>query len=144
VAPAMAGTLHTAWTMSENLDLARSICEAWRLGDFSSVEWAHPDIELVSDEPLVPLNARGVGEMAEVWRHWLHAWQGFHAEPDEWREVDDERVLVLLRYGGRDLKCGSEVTPIEAATLLHIRESKVTRLVIYWDRQRALEDLGLA
>ena len=62
---------------SANLDLMRSLYAAWQRGDFSSTEWAHPDIEYVA--------------------------------PD-----------------GPD-----------------VRNDKVSRIVNYYDRDRALADLGL-
>jgi len=128
---------------SANLDLVQSIYAAWECGDFSSVEWAHPDVECVSTEPLIPLDATGTAELGRVWGNWLHAWNGFHIDADGCREVDGERVLTLLRYGGRDRLDGKEVMPTEAATLFHVRDGKVARLVIYWDRDRALAELGL-
>ena len=129
---------------SANLDLVRSIYANWERGDWSSAEWAHPEIEYVSDDPLLPLGrTTGVAGMANIWRNWLRAWKDFHAEADEYHEVDGERVLVLLRYSGRGNPGGLEVMPMEAASLFHIRDGKVMRLVLYLDRERALADVGL-
>jgi ketosteroid isomerase-like protein len=69
-----------------------------------------------------------------------------NVEAQEYRELDDERVLVLSRYSGRGKTSGLELGQIgaKAATLFHIRDGKVTRFVGYWDRDRAFADLGLA
>ena len=37
-----------------------------------------------------------------------------------------------------------QVVPAEAACLFHMRDGKVVTLVLYWDRERAFADLGLA
>jgi hypothetical protein len=65
--------------MSENVDLVRSIYAAWERGDFSSVEWAHPEIEyLIADGP-APGCWTGLAGMSEGWRSWLSAWEDFRA-----------------------------------------------------------------
>ncbi len=132
--------------MSANLDLVRSIYAAWEHGDFSSAEWAHPEIEFdIADGPEAGLRI-GVAAMEESWREWLRAWEGYRIEAEEFRELDSERVLVLNRYGGRGktsrLEIG-EAGGTKAVILFHVRDNKVTRLVSYWDRDRAFADLGL-
>jgi ketosteroid isomerase-like protein len=51
-------------------------------------------------------------------------------------------VLVLGRVGGRGKSSGVEVSQ-RRASLFHIREGKVAKLVTYWDIDRAFADLGL-
>jgi ketosteroid isomerase-like protein len=84
--------------------------------------------------------------MAVAWRDFLSAWAQFRVEAEEYRELDDERVLVLIRKSGRGRTSGLELEqmPPRQAHLLHVRDGKVTRQVFYFERERALADLGLA
>src|SRR5439155_449668 len=83
------------WLMSANLDLVRSIYAAWERGDFNSAEWAHSEIEYVVADGPEPGSGKGLAGLAEAWRSWLSAWEDLRIEVDEFRELDDERVLVL-------------------------------------------------
>jgi ketosteroid isomerase-like protein len=131
--------------MSENLDLVRSICVAWERGDYSSAEWADPEIQFVIADGPAPGTWTGLDDVRAGWRDFLSAWQGYHAEVEEYRELDDERVLVLVRRSGRGKKSGIELADVAAkgASLYHVRGDKVRRQVVYFDRDRALADLGL-
>ena len=131
--------------MSANLDLVRSIYADWERGDFSKAEWADPEIEYVQVGGLAPGSWTGLAGMAQAMRDWLSEWEDFRMEADEFRELDDERVLVFSHYSGRGKTSGLEIGQVRmtATTLLHIRDGKVVRLVTYFDRDRALADLGL-
>jgi ketosteroid isomerase-like protein len=130
--------------VSANLDLVRSIYAAWERGDFSSAEWAHPKIEWVVPDGPTPGRWTGVANMARAWRSVLSAWENFRMKADEYRELDDERVLVLHQWSGRGKTSGLEVAQMQtnAATIFHIRDGKVTKLVSCWDADRALADIG--
>jgi|SRR5437660_2110314 len=132
--------------MSENLDLVRSIYAAWELGDFRSAEWAHPKIEYVMADGPLPGSRIGLHGMAEAMRELLEAWEGYRVEADEYRELDDERVLVILRARGRGKRSGLELEHAsgKGANVFHVQDGRVTRLVVYYVRERALADLGLA
>ena len=131
--------------MSANLDLVRSIYADWERGEWGSADWAHPEIELVSPDGPTPGTSTGLTAMAEAWRESLSAFSSFRVNADEYREIDGGRVLVFHTWSGRGKASGVEVEQMEArsATLFHICGGKVIRLVAYWDRDRALADLGL-
>jgi ketosteroid isomerase-like protein len=129
---------------SANLDFVRSICADWPSGDYGSAEWAHPEIEYVIADGPSPGDWRGLAGMAQGLRDLLSATEDWRIEADEYRELDDERILVLLHaISGRGKTSGLEVGHIRtnSAYLFHIRDGKVTRLVFYWDRERALTEL---
>jgi ketosteroid isomerase-like protein len=132
---------------SANLDLVRSIYAAWERGDWSSAGWADPETEFVLvGVPGVSGSRTGVPGIGEAWRGWLSSWAEFRAEVEEHRELDDECVLVLAHWTGRGRTSGLKLGQMRtsAATLFHVRDGKVTRIVGYFDRDRALADLGLA
>jgi ketosteroid isomerase-like protein len=133
-------------SMSANLDLVRSIYAAWERGDYGSTEWAHPEIELVaaSDGP-DPGCWTGRAEIAQAWRDYLRVWEDHRSEAEEYREIDNERILVLISVTGRGKTSGMDLGQMQAqgANLFRIQGGQVTRLVLYTDRDRALADLGL-
>ena len=83
--------------------------------------------------------------MAQSVRGMLEAWEELRAYADEYRELDDQRVLVLFHRSGHGKTSGLELERFRArgASLFHVRVGKVTRIVNYYDRERALADLGL-
>lgn len=129
---------------SANVGLVRSIYTDWERGEFGSADWAHPKIQFVIVGGPDPGYWTGVAEMAEGWYGFLDAWEDFHVVAEEYRELDAERVLVLIHRSGhgRTSGLGVEQMGSKAADLFHIDAGKVTRLVHYWERERVLADLG--
>src|ERR1700736_2536201 len=108
--------------MSENLDLVRSIYAAWERGDFSSVDWADPEIEFVIPDLTPPGRWKGIAGMAGAWRDVLRAWKDFRAAAEGCGELDGERVLVLDVRSGRGKTSGMEIGDVgaEGAGLFHV------------------------
>src|SRR5262249_49184018 len=130
----------TGRAMSENVDLVRSIFADWERGDYGSAMWADPAIEFVFVDGPAPGSWSGLTGMADANRDWLSAWDGVRQAVDDMRELDDERVLVLHRYLASGKLSGMQMDQISAgaAVLFCLRGSKVTRIVHYFDRDRAL------
>jgi ketosteroid isomerase-like protein len=118
-------------TDSAKLDLVRSIYAAWERGDFTSVEWAHPGITLIAAD----------GPEAGT------TWTGhYRVVAEDYRELDGDRVLILMQHRGhgRASGLGDKEVRTEGANVAHIRDGVVVQLDLYWDRDRALDDLGLS
>jgi|SRR5271165_2823070 len=131
---------------SANVELVRSIYSAWERDDYSSVQWAHPEIEFAMADGPDPGSWTGVDGMVEGWRAFKSMWEDFRAEVAEYRDLDAEHVLVLARFHGRAKLSGLDLAQMgtQQASLFQIRAGMVTRLVLYWHSDRAFADLGLS
>ena len=130
---------------SANLELVRSIFADWERGDFSSAEWAHSEIEFVIADGPEPGTSTGLVGMAQAMRDWLSGWENYRLEGEQYRELDGERALVFWNQSGRGKASGLELAKRwpKAACLFLIQGGKVTKHVVYFERDRALADLGL-
>lgn len=132
--------------MSANLGLVRCIYAAWERSDYTEVAWADPEIEYVIAGGPDPGVWRGVGGMAKAFREMLKAWTDWRVTAEDFVEVDSERILVPYRFAARGRASGLEAGRLhtQGATLFQLHASRVTRIVQYFDRERAFVELGLA
>jgi ketosteroid isomerase-like protein len=128
---------------SANLELVRSIYAGWEQGYFSAVDWADPEIDFGFVDGPEPGRWTGLRQMSARFGDWLRAWKDFRAEPEQYLVVDDTRILVLVHNSGRGRTSGLELEQRSVANFFEVQGGVVTRLVIYWDRDRARADLGL-
>ena len=129
----------------ENVDLVRSIFADWERGDFGSAAWADPDIEFVWADSPDNAGWRGLEGLSAAMSDFLGQWEDYRVEATEFREIDGERVLVLLRARGRGKASGFELGGMaeRGANVFHVRDGRVTALHAYFERDNALADLGL-
>jgi ketosteroid isomerase-like protein len=129
--------------MSENLDLVRSVFAEWERGEFPARPgWAAPGIEFEVPDGPEPSTRTGAAAAAPGIEAFLELWDTLRFDAEEYRELSDGFVLVMSRMRGRGKGSGVEVDQPRVA-LFHLCDGKVTRLALYWDRDRALADLGL-
>ncbi len=131
---------------SENLHLVRSIYADWERGDFfgGSGEWIDPEIEFeIADGPDAG-RWHGRGGLIEGTRALLRPWENWRPTAEKYLALD-EGVLVLARFSGRGKTSGMEVGQISSrgVNAFYVRDGKVVKLVLYWDRERAFADVGL-
>jgi hypothetical protein len=130
---------------SANVDLVRSILGAWEGGGLSSLEWADPEIEFVFADGPEPGSHLGRAAMEELFRSWLGAFADFRILAEDVIELDSERVLALTSVSGHGKTSGVDLarTQTKAAHLFELRAGKVTRMIVYFERERGLAELGV-
>jgi hypothetical protein len=125
--------------------------EAWRA---ASEPFVHPDFETVTVPGQVPMSGVGAEDpsrpifygadgFVNAFRDWFSAWESWVATPTDFIDVDENRVLVMLDVRARS-KTHQVEMPIEGANLMTLRDGKLERLELFFDRDEALEAAGLS
>ena len=127
----------------ENVEVVRRAVESFNEVGFGSE--AFFDAALVFEEPPeqpAPRVARGREEAIRIFNEFEEAWAEHRSEPEEFRVIDHERVLLLTieHFRGRD---GIEIDQPSAAVFT-VRGGKIARMQAFWERETALAAAGLA
>jgi ketosteroid isomerase-like protein len=132
----------------ENVEVARRAFEAFNRtfaeGTPGFFETLDPDIEWI---PVMSILEGTTYRGAEQVRAWLEDvkrdWAEFEARPDHFRDLGDDRVLVLGSWRARGRTVDELLDFPEAAWLLQYRKGKLVRLQTFTERKKALEAAGL-
>jgi ketosteroid isomerase-like protein len=127
-----------------HVEIVKIGLDAWNRRDIDAViEILHHDAELIPMRAVFEGTVyHGTGGFRTFLRDMGEEWENFRLEPDEFRELDDARVLVLGRLQGRGKASGVEFdTP--AAWVCELRDGKVAKVQFYAHEDAARDDLGL-
>jgi hypothetical protein len=133
--------------MTANVDLVRSIYTLWERGDHRY--WADAQIQYItigSPEPGAADSAvRSSAPLAETFGEWLSAGSDWKGAADSYLELDSEHVLVPYQSSAprKAARADPASPPTRGATLFHVRAHRVTKIVQYYDRERAFAELGI-
>jgi hypothetical protein len=92
-----------------------------------------PDFEIVGDPNAIPM-----GPIFGV----EHGPRGWDLGPREFIDVDENRVLVSHQVHARSKTDGVEVTS-EAANLMTLRDGRLARMQLFFNRENAFEAAGV-
>ena len=84
----------------------------------------------------------GLDGLRAAWLDWLLPWESYHAGVEDVIDAGDGRVLVLTNDHARPKGASAEVN--RGAPVWTVREGKVARIELYWNRDEGLTAAGLA
>jgi ketosteroid isomerase-like protein len=128
--------------MSEaNVEVVKAIFTAWGRGDFSSVDWADPEIEFTIPGP-DRRTYHGIESMGHAWSEWLGAFDEFGVVAQAFRDAGD-KVVVEQVFRGKGKASGIPIDETTGAAVLTLRDGKVVRFEGHMSLEAALASAGL-
>jgi ketosteroid isomerase-like protein len=132
----------------ENVDAARRAHEGFNRtfthGTDELFDFIDPEIEWI------PINAAlegGSYQGEDGIRSWMEEmkreWEFFETRPEEFRDLGDDRVLILGSWNARGRGSGIQLDSQQAAWLFRFKAGKIDRMQTFTDRERAIAAAGI-
>jgi ketosteroid isomerase-like protein len=124
----------------ENVEIVRRVIEIFNeAGMGAEATWDFYAADIVFEEPPEQPGASvvvGRDAALRTFQQFDSAWEEHRSEPEEFRVIDDERVLMLSieHFRGRD---GIELSQ-RCGNLFTLRKGKIIRQQAFWERDTAL------
>jgi ketosteroid isomerase-like protein len=126
---------------SADLQMLESLLAQWRRGEFWDAEPYADDVVFVVSGPEGG-EYHGLEGLGFAWRNFLSAWEDFRIEAERVVPGREGLYVLLMRNIGRGKGSGLEIDA-DVANLVTVREGKIARLEMFWDRDAALHAAGV-
>jgi ketosteroid isomerase-like protein len=127
----------------ENVDVARRWADAIRRGDLAESLWA-PDLEIVNAKGwALEATYHGYEGLRRWWSDLEEAFSDLAMEVEEIRPVDGDRLLTVQRFVGHFRQTGIRFDA-PWASVLTLKGGRITHVVGYVSKRRALQAVGLS
>jgi ketosteroid isomerase-like protein len=123
-----------------DLALLHGMLEKWGQGEFWDAEPYAEDVVFVRSGPDGG-EYHGIEGLAAAWRDFLGAWEDFRIQAEGVVSGGAGMYVLLLRLQGRGKVSGVSIDA-EVANVVRMREGRVVRLEMWWDREGALSSAG--
>ena len=106
-------------------------------------ETLHEQVEVYDHDIMDGREYRGHADVARwLFEDWANAWSEYRAEPEEFIDAGDDRVIAVFRIDATGRASGVRLERQDAMVYV-VRELKVVRVDYYNSKQQALEAVGL-
>jgi ketosteroid isomerase-like protein len=123
-----------------DLWMLQGVFQEWQRGEFWNSEPYADDVVFVRSGPDGG-EYHGLSGLAAAWRDFLSAWDDFRIEADRVVPGAAGMYVLLLRLQARGKGSGVSIDA-EVANVVRIRDGKIARLEMFWDREAALRAAG--
>lgn len=123
-----------------DIALLEGLLEEWGRGEFWNAEPYREDIVFVRSGPDGG-EYQGIEGLTAAWRDFLAAWEDFRINTDRVVPGDPGMYVLLIRLQARGKGSGVAIDA-EVANVVTMRDGRIARLEMHWDRDAALVAAG--